>query len=215
MLEEIEVGRKLGDLEGAVLGENSIEARYEELKERGKRMEGVFDVISSKDFCVAAWHLIADWVPAAKGDHYRLAKSKLKLKTLPSEMLLLRSTLRDIATGEKHCILKPSEKGKRVVTDIEPGETGNWYAYWFHERIAGVTTEDEYYFSVRTLRNLTLEYFSWVFDDHIPADSFPGELLGKIWVCRIKNRFNNATPPVGAILPQSGDPGFVTRTLGT
>ena len=209
------MGRKLDGREGAALGETSIEARYEAVKERGKRMEGNFDEISYKDFLVAAWHLIADWLPAAKGDQYRLAKSKLKVEKLPSEMLLLRSTLRDIANGEKHCILHKDEVGKRVVTDVEPGRTGSWYAYFFHERIAGVTTDDGHYFSVRILRNLILEYLTWVFDDGIPVASFPGELLGKIWFCKIANRSSGATPPVGAIIPTIGDPGFVTRTPGT
>lgn len=208
------MGRKLGKLDGAALGEVSIEARYTAVRERGRRMEGVFDAISSVDFSVAAWHLIADWLPAAQSDHYRLAKSKLRLDKLPTEMQLLRSTLRDIATGEKHCILQPMEETKRVVTDVEPGKTGSWYAYFFHERIPGVTTKDDYYFSVRKLRDLVLEYLSWVFDDSIPAGRFPGALLGQIWVCKIANRFNDATPPIGAIIPPNGDPGFVTREPG-
>lgn len=209
------MGRKLGNLEGAALGEVSIESRYAAVQERGRRMEGVFDAISSVDFFVAAWHLIADWLPVAQGDHYRLARSKLRLDKLPAEMQLLRSTLRDVATGEKHCILLPKEETKKVVTEVEPGKTGDWYAFFFHERILGVTTKDDYYFSVRKLRDLVLDYLAWVFDDSIPAGSFPGALLGKIWVCKTANRFNNATPPIGAIIPPNGDPGFVTREPGT
>lgn len=201
--------RKLGPLEGAVLGDASIEARYAAVQDRAQRMEGHFDEISAVDFSVAAWHLIADWLPATSDPRYRIAKSKLQPSRLPAEMKLLRSTLRDIATGAKHCTLKPSEEGKRVVTHVEPGKTHSWYSYFFHERMPGVTTEGGYYFSVRKLRDLILEYLAWVFDDSVPMDKFPESLLGKIWVCRPANRAPEAIPPPGSIVPPVGDQGFI------
>jgi hypothetical protein len=203
------MSRKLEPSEGVSLGDISMEARYAAVLERARRMDGSFDVTSSVDFAIAAWHLIADWLPAATDKKYRLAKSKLQLDRLPTEMKLLRSTLRDIATGEKHCILTPSERPKRVVTHIEPGVTGSWYAYFFHERIPGVTTLEGYYFSVRKLRDLIVEYLDWVFDDRSPAGAFPGTLLGKIWICNPANGAAGAVPPPGAVVPPVGDPGFV------
>ncbi len=173
-------------------------------------MEGVFDEISSVDFANAAWHLHADWIPQAHDTKYRIAKAKVQIRKLPPEMQLLLHALRDIATGEKHCFLRDAkEEAKKVITDIEPGETSNWYAYFFHERILGVTTKDHYYFSVRKLRDLVLDYLAWVFDDSVPAKDFPGELLGNIWWCRPANR-SSQTPPLGAIIPSGGDEQFVT-----
>jgi len=205
------MGRNLLKGEGAVLGETSIKSRYDAVVQRGMNMSRAFDVTSSVDFAISAWHLIADWLPKADKLQYQLAMQKVDVQNLPQEMKVLRAALRDVAIGEKHYIFdRPNEDAKRNVETIETGEVSDYFSYFFHESIPGVTTKDGYYFSVRKLRDLVLEYLEWVFDENVPSRHFPGALLGNIWVCRIANRDKSAVPPVGAIIPVGGDSGFVT-----
>jgi hypothetical protein len=204
------MGRKLAKQEGAALGDASVDAKYAAVMERGRRMEGVFDDISSSDFALAAWHLSADWIPKAQGKSYQIARKKVQVRYLPAEMQHLRSALRDIALGEKHYVLDGAkEEAKKVITDIERGVTKGWYSYLFHERMPGVTTKDHYYFSVRKLRDLVLEYLSWVLDDSKPVDKFPEALQAKIW-WKIANR-SGQTPLPGATLPSGEDAKFATE----
>lgn len=186
--------RVLGHTEGPTFGDPSISARFSALRQRGEQMEADFFSPSTTDFCVAAWHLF-EWINRAP-DASRLAKSKSHDRNWPSEMCHLRDTLRDLANGEKHFFLKPDAAAKKVVVRMEPGETRNWLAYFFHERgVPGVTTKEGYYFSARKLRDRTLEFFTWVFDDSVPVDQFPPALREGIWRCKIGNRSKPYRPP--------------------
>lgn len=79
---------------------------------------------------------------------------------------------------------------------------------------AGVTTDSHYYFSVRKIRNLTLAYFKWVFDDTQPLRAFPGKLLRDIWLCWPWRLGRKGCASPWAIIDKSGDREFVTIAPG-
>lgn len=202
--------RKLNEREGAVMGRKTIEGMRQKLVNSGLRLGDVFRPDDIEDFCLTAWHLFTDWLPAEKDSKYRLARQKANKSRLPEEMVLLINVLRDIANGGKHVILKPEDAKKRVIIETHSGQTAGYYQYFFHERIEGVTTIGNYYFSGRKIHDLTVRYFEWVFDDAAPAQQFPGLLLGDIWLCCPAHRSEKSIPPSGSIVNRAGDKGFVT-----
>jgi len=191
-----------------VLGIANCRDMYERVKRLGDRMEGAWDEDSASTFVMHAWHLCNDWIKRDKKHRPRLATQKCDAKKIPVEMVLVLNVLRDLTNGTKHCVLDPSSEENRVVTKSHNGEIRGYYAWFFRERIPGVTTRGGYYFSVRKLRDITLNYLDWVFDDSIAVKAFPGELHGIIWHCYPGNRIAGITPPEGAILP-GGDTKFV------
>lgn len=202
--------KELAGREGPVLGIGSSVDLHEKLKFEGARLEGSWHSYDAFNFVLTAWHLYQDWLPGDRRGRPKQARKKLDKKGLPVEMILVLDVLRDLSNGSKHLQLDPSAAKKRVISETHSGEIANWWAYFFQERILGVTTGSDYYFSIRKLRNVTLAYFDWVFDDIRPANPFPGDLLWTIWRCAPKNRDKAAVPPAGAVPGEDGDPEFVT-----
>ena len=196
--------------EGPVLGIGSSKELYEKLKAEGVRLEGQWQAYDAFNFVVTAWHLYQDWIPGDRTNRPASAAKKMDQKKLPREMVLVLHVLRDLANGSKHLQLNRESSESRVVTATHSGAIADWWAYFFQERILGVTADGTYYFSIRKIRNIVLSYFDWVFDESKPADSFPGDLLWTIWRCAPKNRDKDAVPPQGAIKGRDGDPDFVT-----
>ena len=201
--------KKLQGREGPVLGIRSSVELFEKLKFEGVRLGTEWHPYDAFNFVLTAWHLYHDWLPADRVNRPRHARAKLNKGKLPDEMVLVLDVLRDLSNGSKHLNLDPGNASKRVISATHSGKISNAWAYYFQERIVGVTTADYYYFSIRKLRDITLAYFAWVFDDKAPAAPFPGDLLWTIWRCAPKNRSKDAVPPPGALPGEKGDPEFV------
>jgi len=201
------MNKVLSPREGPVLGIDSCTDLFEKLKFEGARLQDDWHHYDAFNFAVTAWHLYFDWLQRDKSNRPKGASAKFDKQKLPVEMVLILDVLRDLANGSKHLKFDGDSSKKRVVSETHSGETASWYAYFFHERIIGVTAND-YYFSIRKLRDVTLRYFEWVFDE--TAQPFPGDLLWIIWRCNPANRDVNAIPPSGAIVGPDGDSEFVT-----
>ncbi|MDP1889201.1 hypothetical protein [Polaromonas sp.] len=201
--------KDLQSREGPVLGIGSSAELYEKLKFEGARLRTEWHPYDAFNFVLTAWHLYQDWLPVDRLNRPSHASAKLNKRKLPEEMVLVLDVLRDLSNGSKHLTLDPGSAGKRVVSSTHSGEISSYWAYFFQERIVGVTTANYYYFSIRKLSDIVLAYFAWVFDDNAPATPFPGELLWNIWRCAPKNRDKNAVPPSGALPGEEGDPEFV------
>ncbi len=202
--------KTLVERDGATLGLDSCADLYDKLKFEGERLENVWHSYDAFNFVVTAWHLYNDWLKKDRTAKPKLAGKKTALEKLPAEMILVLNVLENIAVSSKHLQLNNPGAEKRKVSETHNGEIDNWYSYFHHERMLGITTEGDYYFSIRKLRNICLAYFAWVFDDGLPASPFPGELLWDIWRCAPKNHVEGAVPPPGAIPGELGDPDFVT-----
>lgn len=201
--------KKLRAREGAVLGITSSAELYEKLKFEGERLGKEWHSYDAFNFVVTAWHLYNDWLPADRTGRPIFASAKINKRKLPQEMILVLDVLRDLSNGSKHLNLDLKGSKTRVVSKTHTGEIGNAWAYYFQERIPGVTTENYYYFSIRKLRDISLAYFAWVFADEKSGSPFPGNLLWVIWRCAPKNRVKDAIPPIGAEAGELGDPNFV------
>jgi hypothetical protein len=195
--------------EGPVLGIGSSAELYEKLKFEGARLGIEWHPYDAFNFVLTAWHLYQDWLPADRPNRPSRASAKLDKRKLPEEMVLVLDVLRDLSNGSKHLNLDPGSADKRVVSSTHSGEISNFYAYFFQERIVGVTTLGHYYFSIRKLRDITLAYFAWVFDDEAAPVPFPGDLLWTIWRCAPKNHDKDAIAPLGALPGEKGDSDFV------
>jgi hypothetical protein len=205
---------KLVGLSGAVLGFQSSLDLYAKLKREGNRLEGQWHPDDAFNFLVTAWHLYEDWLPKdrATEPEPQIALQKREKKKLPEQMVFLLAILRDLANGSKHLELRPDSARRRVIAETHDGEIDDYWAFFFQESMVGITaydaSDDVYYFSIRKLRDLLLEYFSWVFDDTQPPDSFPGQLIYKIWLCAPRNCMPEAIPPPGAVVGESGNENF-------
>jgi hypothetical protein len=203
--------KKLSGLDGPVLQIATCMDLLEKLREDGRRLEGTWHPYDAFNFVVTAWHLQNDWLSQRGAPKPMLAAEKHLPKRLPPEMRLVLDVLRDLANGSKHQTLEQTAADKRVVAQLDSGRTAGYYSYYFRERMIGVTTTGGYIFSIRKLRNFSLAYFDWVFDDTRPVRPFPGELIWGIWRCNPANRVASAVPPSGATPGKLGDPGFVTK----
>lgn len=203
--------KKLSGRDGPVLQITTCMDLLEKLRADGRRLEGTWHPYDAFNFVVTAWHLQNDWLSQRAAPKPMLAAEKHLSKRLPKEMMLVLDVLRDLANGSKHQMLEEGPAAKRVVAQLDGGITTGYYSYFFRERMIGVTTTSGYIFSIRKLRNLSLAYFDWVFDDTRPVKPFPGELIWQIWRCNPANRNASAVPPPGATPSDLGDPGFVAK----
>lgn len=185
--------RKLQALDGAYLGSSLLGDRHAYVKHLGAGLEPAFNDLDGETFVMWTWHLINDWIRNSDDPHHRLMRTKTSSRTLPEEARHFLDVLRDISNGSKHFSMKAAKAERRAVSKVHSGLTPGWYQFFFHERIPGITTELNYYFSLRMLRELSLEYLEWVFDDTIAAKPFPGELHWKIWICCVPHRNPGAT----------------------
>ncbi len=199
----------LAGREGPVIGITSCHDLHQKLRIEGERLEGKWHAYDAFNFVLTAWHLYQDWLPGDKLGRPVYAPQKGDKHRLPQQMKLVLDVLRDLCAGSENFQVNLDAAQKRGIEETHSGAIGDWYAYFTHERIPGVTAEGDYYFSVRKLRNITHSYFDWVFDDEKPAQKFPGELLWVIWRCSPKNRDAAAVPPLGAIPGDAGDSDFV------
>lgn len=201
--------KKLSGRDGPVLQLATCMDLLDKLRKDGERLEGTWHPHDAFNFVVTAWHLQNDWLSQRAAPKPTLAAEKHLARRLPAEMKLVLDVLRDLANGSKHQTLEPDAARRRVISQVQSGQIADWYSWFFHENIPGVTTESGHYFSIRKLRNFTLAYFDWVFDDTKPVTPFPGELIWQIWRSNPANGDAAAVPPPGAIPGNIDDPGFV------
>lgn len=178
-------------LGGPRLGINSSADLLEKLKFDSTRLSRDWNVYAAYDFLITAWHLYHDWKQS--DDSGTLSKTKRNPNKLPDEMRMVLDATRDLANGNKHFNLDEKAAKRRRVSATHTGDEVGYYEYFFHEDMPAVTIDDHWYFSIRVLRNIILRYFGWVFNDSVPANAFPTELLESIRYCNIAVR--EGVPP--------------------
>ncbi|MCG5513752.1 hypothetical protein [Ectothiorhodospira shaposhnikovii] len=159
---------------------------YRKLIFESNRLEQGFEIYDAFNFFVTAWHLYHDW---KKSDDPKCqSRTKRDWNKLPMQMKIVLGVVRDIVNGSKHFRLDEKAAKKRIVDEVHSGMESNWYSYFFHEDLPGVTVDEQWYFSVRVLRTFVMEYFKWVFDANTSHMNFPPSLLEAIDYCNIANR---------------------------
>ncbi|CED59226.1 Putative uncharacterized protein [Moritella viscosa] len=186
------MGKKISGNVGPVIGISSSLELFEKLKYESARLESGWHPYDAFNFLVTAWHLFEDWT---KSDEPRaLCRQKRHRNKLPPQMSLVLDVVRDVVNGSKHYQLDPNSVNKRRVDEVHTGREVGFYEYFFHEDIPAVTVDKFWYFSVRTLNNLVMRYFEWVFDDLTAVKKFPKELIDDISYCNIAERTNVESP---------------------
>lgn len=186
------MGKVIAGREGPVLGISSSIDLFEKLKYESARLQNGWHPYDAFNFLVTAWHLFHDWTRSDNSQ--ALCRQKRNKDKLPPSMNLVLDVVRDLVNGSKHFQLDPGSASKRRVVEVHAGNEVGWYEYFFHEDIAGVTVEDHWYFSIRTLNNFVIRYFEWVFDDSSPVRDFPKDLDEAISYCNIANRKGGSKP---------------------
>ncbi len=181
--------------DGPVLGIYSSKDMFEKLKYESLRLQK--DWQSSYDsfnFLVTAWHLFQDWPKSdATRSPSRLKRQKNRLST---EMILVLDIVRDLTNGSKHFTLDPKAAKNRRVDEVHTGNEVGFYQYFFHEDLPAVTVETHWYFSIRVLHNILMQYFTWVFNDSVSEKNFPSEISEAILYCNIAKRSSGPSPVV-------------------
>ena len=188
------MGKKIAARDGPVLGIDSSAAMFEKLKHESSRLQQGWHPYDAFNFLVTAWHLFEDWTKS--DDPRSLCRMKRQRQRLPPPMNFVLDIVRDLVNGSKHFHLTPDAAAKRRVGEVHTGEEVGWYQYFFHENLPAVTVEDHWYFSIRVLHNLIMRYFEWTFDDSMPVEDFPCDLLDAILYCNIANRSGVPSPAV-------------------
>lgn len=181
--------------QGPIFGLETSRDLYEKLKVDSARLKNDLNTHDVFNFLVTAWHLYHDW-SKAEGS-IELSKQKRAYNKLPSEMKILLEAVRDIVNGSKHFYLDSESSKKRIVQEVLTGKEVGVYAWLFSERMPAVNANKggkTYYFSIRTIHNLVMRYFEWVFDDLVPVKSFPVEIVEAIKYCNIAERGSVARP---------------------
>lgn|SRR5690554_1104106 len=187
------MSEKIADNEGHVFGMSSSYDLYEKLKYESERLKDGWHHYDAFNFLVTAWHLYEDWLK--NEDKKLLCKQKRNPNKLSPQMRMVLNTVRDLTNGSKHFKLTDKYKNKSGVSKIHSGcEGGSWYSFLFHEKMYGVTVEDNSYFSIRLLNDFIMRYYQWVYDDTVPVESFPQELNAAILWCNIANRNAGSAP---------------------
>ncbi|MBB1294766.1 hypothetical protein [Pseudoalteromonas sp. SR41-4] len=190
------MGKKISGRTGATLGFESSEDFYNKLLWDAKRLQEEWNVGDATNFLTTAWHLFQDWVKSdQKNSMSRLKRNRRKL---PVQMNLVLDITRDLVNGSKHFELDQKSTDKRKISEVHDGLEASWFSYLFHEEIAGVTVEGGWYFSIRVLHNILLEYYVWVFDDSQLPTEFPEAILNAIKYCNIRQRVAGSVPSIWA-----------------
>lgn len=130
---------------------NSLEM-YEKLKFEACRLQEEWHSYDAFNFLVTAWHLFKDW-PKSDNSH-ALCRQKRHRKKLPQCMNFVLNVVRDVVNGSKHFKLDTKANSKRRVDNVHTGNEVGWFYYFFHEDIPAVTVDENWYFSIRVLKNI-------------------------------------------------------------
>ncbi len=182
----------LAEREGPVLGINSSTDMFEKLRYESSRLRQGWHSYDAFNFLVTAWHLFEDW--SKSDDAKALSRSKRQRHHLPENMNLVLDVVRDLVNGSKHFTLTRDAAKKRRIGEILTGKEVGYYQYFFRERVSAVVVDQHWYFSIRALHNLIINYFQWVFDDTTPVKDFPQEITDAISYCHVPSR-KGRTPP--------------------
>lgn len=176
-----------------ILGVSGCRDLFKKLEAEGEALAPHWRPYDCFNFVITAWHLYEDWIKADRLAAPRLALNKIEKAKTPPEMQLVLDALRDVANASKHVAPKKRSQGPKVLTATHGELEPDLYSWFFHEDMPGLSVENSY-FSIRVLRNILLRYFSWVFNDAIPVDDFPPEILEAIAYCNIGSRTGNGPP---------------------
>jgi len=191
------MGKKIVDRDGPVLGINTSLDMFEKLKHESTRLQQGWHPYDAFNFLVTAWHLFEDW---KKSDDPRsLCRMKRQNARLPTPMNLVLNIVHDLVNGSKHFSLTPCAAANRRINEVHTGDEVGWYEYFFHENLPAVTADEHWYFSIRVLNNIMMSYFEWTFNDSIPVNDFPTDLLDALLYCDIATRRIGPSPAIWLI----------------
>ncbi|GHZ63236.1 hypothetical protein VCSRO175_1430 [Vibrio cholerae] len=163
------------------LGIDTVHELRKKLKFERQRVTQNYHPYDFFNFVVTAWHLHHDWIKYDK--QHRPSLFYKKANQSPPQMKELINAMRDLANGSKHFILDKASEEKKVITSVHEPEIRDHFTFVFGPQ-PGISVCNAYY-SVGELVYIVDEYFEWLFDDLIPADSFP-ENLHKILMARVQ-----------------------------
>lgn len=190
------MGRKLLDKDGPTLGLRCSQDLYHKLIFDAERLSKDWNGYDAFNFLVTAWHLFNDWL---KSDPKKaLSRSKRNKRILCSEMVLVLDVVKDLVNGSKHFELDKKNADNRKVEQTHNGLEADYYSFFFHEDTLGVSVVGNWYFSIRVLHNIIINYYHWVFDDNKPCREFPPEILEAIEYCNITKRHSGSAPEIWA-----------------
>lgn len=176
-----------------ILGLSGCRDLFQKLTIEGQELGPNWNPYDCFNFVITAWHLYKDWIKADRLQAPRLALNKIEKARTPAEMQLVLDALGDVANASKHVAPKTKNQSPKVVTATHGQLEPDFYSWFFHEDMPGVTVENRY-FSIRVLRNILLRYFSWVFDDSTSVEEFPAEILEAIAYCEVGTRSGTGPP---------------------
>lgn len=134
------------------------------------------------NFFITAWHLYNDWI---EKDANRPKLALEKMGRTKGDMLNLLYGFRDLTNGSKHMVLKSKSYKKKVIEKISSPIIGSWRAYFSRIPQIYITINRSIY-SMWDIRFIAIHYFTWIFDDSIPATSFPKQVQEHLKRCGIK-----------------------------
>lgn len=155
------------------VGIETVDDLREKLKFEKQRVIEAYHPYDFFNFVITAWHLHNDWMTSDKKNRPLLFGKKTR--KAPSQMKDLVSAMRDLANGSKHFHLDKKNEEKKVVTEVHEPECRDFFTYYFGAQ-RGVSIGDTYY-SLGEFVAIVDAYFDWLFDDKLPVDGFPEELL--------------------------------------
>jgi hypothetical protein len=160
-------------------GLETCQDMYEKLKWEAQRLENGWSVYDTFNFAVTAHHLYADWIESCGS-----LEAAEKKCSLPEPAKMVMQSIIDIANGNKHWqMTRDGSLKHQVVTKVHEPIRGDWYAYFVAGPMVYVEFGD-YILSMKTLKDLVLGYFKWIFEDGDTV--FPQELQNQLEMCRIR-----------------------------
>ncbi len=168
-------------------GLETCQDMYEKLKCEARRLENGWSVYDTYNFVVTAHHLYIDWI-----DNCGSPEAKAKKFSLPEHAKMVLQSIIDLANGNKHWKMTNEKTLERqVITKTHEPIRGDWYAYFVAGPMVYVEFGD-YILSMRTLKNLVIGYFKWIFEDGDAV--FPHELQNQLELCRINSESLSPDP---------------------
>jgi len=162
-----------------VYGINNCYDLFLKLHREGEKVGENWHPYDCFNFFVSAWHLYDDWIQTDI-NRPKLALEKIGRTAQSMKNLLL--AIKDLTNGSKHMILKPNNFKKTVITCVYSHIIGDWRAYFMNEPQLYIAVGETYY-SMWDIRCLIINYFTWIFDDSLPANHFPKEIEKHLESC--------------------------------
>ncbi len=160
-------------------GISSCQDMFKKLHHEGDRLSEECHPYDCFNFFVTAWHLNNEWIDK---DVNRPTLSLEKRGRASKEMKKLIKGFKDLANGSKHMLLNPGNYKRKVVKNAHSPVIGDWRSYFSNKPEVYISVGDSTY-SMWDIRYIAIHYFTWIFDDSVPATQFPKEIQDHLQRC--------------------------------